>query len=75
MRRFLILIRKQDRPRPEALRSRFSQHLLRFAQFTVVALVAALATVSTPTADKKPNILVIFVDDIGMWNVGLTRTT
>ena len=40
--------------------------------FIVLALIALLALVAGPAfaADKKPNILVIFGDDIGMWNVG-----
>ena len=44
----------------------------------LIALAAALALACTgganaqqrPVAGKKPNILVIFGDDIGMWNVG-----
>ena len=37
----------------------------------LLALVAALALVAGPaSAQKKPNILVIFGDDIGTWNVG-----
>ena len=36
---------------------------------TIVALVAADAIVSAQAADKKPNILVIFGDDIGQTNV------
>ena len=38
------------------------------------ALVTGLALVGTTgayAADKKPNIVVIFGDDIGMWNVGI----
>lgn len=33
-------------------------------------LCAALVALAAQAADKKPNILVIFGDDIGMWNVG-----
>jgi arylsulfatase A-like enzyme len=38
----------------------------------LAAIVFGLAFVAGPAfaADKKPNILVIFGDDIGMWNVG-----
>jgi len=37
----------------------------------LLALVAVLALVAGPaSAQKKPNILVIFGDDIGTWNVG-----
>jgi hypothetical protein len=36
----------------------------------LVALVCALGGTSfANAADKRPNILVIFGDDIGMWNV------
>jgi arylsulfatase A-like enzyme len=40
--------------------------LLRLAQYTAIALVASAATVSAQTAGKKPNILVIWGDDIGI---------
>src|SRR5262245_31684951 len=43
--------------------------ILRLAQFTALALVAMAATMSAQAADKKPNILVIFGDDIGQSNV------
>ena len=38
----------------------------------LAALVVGLAFIAGPAAaaDKKPNILVIWGDDIGMWNVG-----
>ncbi len=43
--------------------------MLRLAQFTAVALVAAIASASAQAADNKPNILVIFGDDIGQSNI------
>ena len=49
--------------------TRWFRQTLRLAQFTVVATVAIAAVVSAQAADKKPNILVIFGDDIGTWNV------
>ena len=49
--------------------SRWLRHTLRLAQFTAIALVAAAATVSAQTPGKKPNILVIFGDDIGQTNI------
>ncbi len=42
---------------------------LRLAQITTAALVAAVATVFAQAADRKPNILVIWGDDIGTWNI------
>ena len=38
----------------------------------LAVIIVGLAFVAGPTfaADKKPNILVIFGDDIGTWNVG-----
>jgi arylsulfatase len=42
--------------------------MLCLAQLTAVALVAAVASMSAQAADKKPNILVIFGDDIGWFN-------
>jgi arylsulfatase len=42
---------------------------LRRAQSTAAALAVALATGSALAADKKPNILVIFGDDIGQANI------
>ncbi|HSI14873.1 MAG TPA: arylsulfatase [Chthoniobacter sp.] len=47
-------------------RPRRWKHLLRAAQFTALALLSATASLSTQAADKKPNILVIFGDDIGV---------
>jgi arylsulfatase len=42
---------------------------LRFAQCTALALAAIAVTVAAHAADKKPNILVIFGDDIGQSNI------
>jgi arylsulfatase len=42
----------------------------RLKQLAVIVLMAVAVTVSALAADKKPNIVVIFGDDIGMWNVG-----
>jgi arylsulfatase len=36
----------------------------------VAALLGTLSVASAGAADKKPNVLVIWGDDIGMWNVG-----
>ena len=36
----------------------------------VCMLVMSLSVALAQAADKKPNILVIFGDDIGTWNVG-----
>jgi arylsulfatase len=35
-----------------------------------VPLVVALAVISAQAQDKKPNIVVIMGDDVGMWNIG-----
>jgi arylsulfatase len=42
---------------------------LRLAQITALALVATAATGSAQTAGKKPNILVLWGDDIGIANI------
>ncbi|MCW5558326.1 MAG: arylsulfatase [Verrucomicrobiae bacterium] len=42
---------------------------LRFPQITAAALVVTAALVSAQAAGKKPNILVIWGDDIGTWNI------
>lgn len=49
---------------------RWFRQMLRFtAQLTALALVASAVTVSAQTPGKKPNILVIFGDDIGVAQV------
>lgn len=53
-------------PTPSAVsRPRWLNQLLRVAQYTVVALATAV-TVSAQTSGKKPNVLVIWGDDIGI---------
>ncbi len=49
-----------------------SRHILRYYGLSLLTAGAALFGAIAPAqaADKKPNILVIFGDDIGMWNVG-----
>src|SRR5262245_39656664 len=42
--------------------------ILRSTQVTALALCAITVSVSAQAADKKPNILVIWGDDIGTWN-------
>ena len=42
--------------------------MLRLAQLPVVALIATATSTSAQTEGKKPNILVIWGDDIGTWN-------
>jgi arylsulfatase len=41
------------------------------AQFFSLALALVLLPVVASAQDKKPNIVVIFGDDIGMWNLGI----
>ena len=53
---------------------RWLRELLRFAQLTVVALFAVAATASAQPAGKKPNILVIWGDDVGQANLSASRT-
>jgi hypothetical protein len=48
---------------------RWFKTTLRLAQITVVALIATAATGSAQTVGKKPNILIIWGDDIGYWNI------
>jgi hypothetical protein len=43
--------------------------LLRLVQTTTLALAAVVGTVSAQTKDTKPNILVIFGDDIGITDI------
>src|SRR5262245_22199732 len=50
-------------------RFRWLSSLLRPAQFTALALAMLAAIVPAAAQDKKPNILVIFGDDIGQTNV------
>jgi arylsulfatase A-like enzyme len=42
---------------------------LRMLQITAIALVAMAAALSAHAQDKKPNILIIFGDDVGYWNI------
>jgi arylsulfatase len=37
--------------------------------FTLVMVAVLVWTISPAAAAKKPNILVIFGDDVGMWNI------
>jgi arylsulfatase len=46
--------------------TKFTRHL----RFLGIAVLFISAVAAAPAADKKPNILVIFGDDIGTWNVG-----
>jgi len=46
------------------------QRLFRSATMTLIALISCATVLSAQAADKKPNIVVIWGDDIGMWNVG-----
>ena len=47
------------------------RHINRKFQLQWVAMLcAAFVAVAAQAADKKPNIVVIFGDDIGTWNVG-----
>jgi arylsulfatase A-like enzyme len=55
--------------KPQLALTRWLCSTLRLAQITALALVAAAVTVSAQTAGKKPNILVIFGDDIGQSNI------
>jgi arylsulfatase len=41
----------------------------RTKQFTLIALFAACLAVAAQAVDKKPNILILWGDDIGYWNV------
>src|SRR5262249_53344403 len=48
----------------------FSYRGLLLATFVAAMAIWSVATVQTAQAQQRPNILVIFGDDIGMWNVG-----
>jgi arylsulfatase len=50
-------------------RSRWISNSLRLVQVTALAFVAMVASAPAQAADKKPNILVIFGDDIGQTNI------
>jgi len=49
--------------------SRWLGSPLRLAQFTAVAILAITSSIPAQAADKKPNILVIYGDDIGQSNI------
>src|SRR5215471_11538853 len=51
------------------MRTKPASFTLRFVQIVVSSFVFATA-MSASAADKKPNIVVLFGDDIGMWNLG-----
>jgi arylsulfatase len=59
----------QTQARAALTRARSFTCTLRTAQLTALVLTMVLASVSAPAADKKPNILVIFGDDIGQANL------
>jgi len=61
---------KQNLTLPGLTCLRRTSHILGLVQVIVVALVAPFASVAAQGQAKKPNILVIFGDDIGTWNVG-----
>lgn len=46
------------------------QGVLRATAFAFSFAAAVIITPAYAADEKKPNILVIFGDDIGMWNVG-----
>src|SRR5262249_46579633 len=53
------------------IRRKPSMTMARTIWFGVLAAFAALTVAGTPAAaPQKPNMLVIFGDDIGLWNVG-----
>jgi arylsulfatase len=55
--------------KPPLVLARWLFQSLRLAQLTALVLVATAASVSAQTAGKKPNILVIWPDDVGWQNV------
>ncbi|MFZ2170261.1 MAG: sulfatase-like hydrolase/transferase, partial [Methylococcaceae bacterium] len=46
------------------------QHLFHAAASVLLALTICFVSLTTQAEDKKPNIVVIMGDDIGMWNIG-----
>jgi arylsulfatase len=50
------------------MKPKLSPYLLLTA---LLAVFAAASSISLSAQDKKPNIVVIFGDDIGMWNLGI----
>jgi hypothetical protein len=49
---------------------RFMKRASVAAKGLLTALILSVASTALAQAPGKPNILVIFGDDIGMWNVG-----
>lgn len=61
-------------PKEAAMRRLFDRHLALVALIAggMLALSAA-TTVVAQTSGKKPNILVIMTDDVGVWNISAYR--
>jgi arylsulfatase len=55
---------------PGVTRWHWLEQARRSARLIASTLVVVVTTTSALAADKKPNIVVIFGDDIGYWNVG-----